>query len=217
MALVAVSAAYGAAGSRVGPELARRLEVPFIDRGIPIAVAERLDVPVDEALAQEEAQLGRRSLLERLLAGFAAAETALPAAPPPGLVTEEDFHHASEQVIRELAAGGHGVILGRGAVAALREDSRVLRVRLSGPAEARVRLAMALGGRDEATVRTAQRRLDAAHADYLRRFYGLDIDDPGLYHLVLDATAFAVETVVEVILVAVRALPAQGDMDQPRG
>jgi hypothetical protein len=204
MTLVAISAAYGAAGSRVGPLLAGRLNVPFIDRGIPIAVAERLEVPVDDAIAQQDEPAAGRTLLERLLAGFAAADNAVPAAPAPELVTEEDFHRASEQVIRELAAGGRGVILGRGAVAALREDTRVIRVRLSGPAEARVRLAMKLGGSDEKTVRAAQRRLDAAHAAYLRRFYALDIDDPGLYHLVLDATAFPVDTVVEMILQAVR-------------
>ncbi len=206
MSLVAISAAYGAAGSRVGPELAERLGVPFIDRGIPIAVAERLDVPLDDAIAQLDHPPGGRSLLERLLAGFAAADSALPAGPAPELVTEEDFHRASEQVIRDLAFAGRGVILGRGAVAALREDPRVLRVRLSGPPAARLRVAMELGGSDEQTARAAQRRLDAAHAGYLRRFYGLDIDDTALYHLVLDATAFPVETIVEMILLAVGGL-----------
>jgi cytidylate kinase len=210
MALVAISAAYGAAGSRVGPELAERLGVPFIDRGIPIAVAERLDVPLDDAIAQLDQPTGGRTLLERLLAGFAAADSALPSGPAPELVTEEDFHRTSEEVIRELTAGGRGVILGRGAVAALRTEPRALRIRLSGPAEERIRVAMELGGSDEATVRTAQRRLDAAHADYLRRFYGLDIDDPSLYHLVLDATAFPVATIVEMIMLVVGTRSATG-------
>lgn len=206
MTLVALSAAYGAAGSRVGSELAERLGVPFVDRGIPMAVAERLDVSVDDALVHE-GELGRPGLLERLLSGFAGGDNAtVPVPPVPELVTGEDFHHASQAVIREQAASGRGVILGRGAVAALRDDPRVLRVRLTGPAENRIRQAMWLGGADEATARAAQRRLDAAHAEYLRRFYGLDVDDASLYHLVIDATVMGTGTIVEVILLGVRAL-----------
>lgn len=203
MTLVAISAAYGAGGSRVGPELADRLQVPFIDRAIPTAVAQRLDITVDEAIAEEEAEGAGRSLLERLLAGFAAADTATPT---PELVTGEDLHSASEEVVRELAASGRGVILGRGAVAALREDPRVLRIRLTGPVEPRVRLGMELGQIDEATARAAQRRLDAAHAEYMRRFHGFDIDDPSLYHLVLDVPAIGTDAAIEILDRAARAL-----------
>lgn len=217
MTLVAISAAYGTAGSRIAPELASRLDVPFVDRGIPLAVAERLDVPPDDAIAREDHPTGGTSLLERLLAGFAAADYAVPAAPAPEPVTEEAFHHASEEVIRELAGTGRGVILGRGAVAALREDQRALRVRLGGPAQDRIRVAMELGEGDEDTARAAQRRLDAAHSQYLKRFWGLDIDDPAIYHLMLDATALTVEAVVDMILLAVRSLPVESVIEPPHG
>lgn len=204
MTLVAMSAAYGAGGSRIGPELARRLGVPFVDRGIPIAVAQRLDVPVAEAIAEED-EVGGRSLLERLLAGFAAADSAIPTAPTQDLPSGDDFHRASVEVIREQAAHGHGVILGRGAVAALRGDPRVLRVRLTGPAAPRVQLGMRLGGVDEPTARAAQRRLDGAHAEYLRRYYGLDIDDPRLYHLILDVPAIGIDTAIQLLQIAAQS------------
>lgn len=210
MTLVAISAAYGAGGSRVGPELARRLDVPFIDRGIPIAVAQRLDIAVDEAIAHEDQGMRGRTLLERLLAGFAAADHAVTATPAPELVTPEDLHAASEEVIRELAARGSGVILGRGAAAALREDPRVLRVRLTGPVERRIRLGMQLGEVDEDTARATQRRLDAAHAEYMRRFYGLDIDDPELYHVILDVTAIGIDAAAEILTAAARAETVTG-------
>ena len=66
--LVTISGAYGAGGSRVGPELAQRLDVPFLDRAIPAAVAERLAVPFDDAEAHDD-QLSD-SWLERMLRGF---------------------------------------------------------------------------------------------------------------------------------------------------
>jgi Cytidylate kinase-like family len=197
MTLVAVSAAYGAAGSHIAPALAQRLGVPFVDRGIPMAVADRLDVSVEEALAQEEGSGG--GLLERLLSGFRGADTGAPTPLPGEMVTAEDFHRASREVLLAQAATGAGVILGRGAVAALREDPRVLRVRLTGPVQSRIEQALRLGAPDRATAERALRQLDRAHADYLRQFYDVDIDDPSLYHLMIDATAFPVEVVAELV------------------
>jgi cytidylate kinase len=99
------------------------------------------------------------------------------------------------------------VILGRGAVAALRHDPNVLRVRLTGPVGRRIEHAMRVRGLDrETTVRTL-RALDRAHAGYLRQFYDVDILDPGLYHLVIDATSFDADLCVELIATAFDVLP----------
>ena len=54
MTLVTLSAPYGAGGSQVGPEVAERLDVPFVDRAIPTAVAERLAVPLRDAVDRDE-------------------------------------------------------------------------------------------------------------------------------------------------------------------
>src|SRR6476661_6513242 len=53
--LITLSAPYGAGGSQVGPAVAERLGVPFLDRAIPTGVAERLAVPLQEALDRDEA------------------------------------------------------------------------------------------------------------------------------------------------------------------
>jgi hypothetical protein len=204
MTIVAVSAAYGAAGSQIGPALAERLDVPFIDRGIALAVAERLDISVDDALAHEEPS--GKSLLERLLSGFLGADPGAPAPLPADTVTPADFHRASQEALLAQAATGHGVILGRGAAAALRRDPRVLRVRLTGPVERRIEHAMRVRGLDRDTAERTLRALDRAHADYLRQFYDVDILDPGLFHLVIDATSFAADACVEMIATAVEAL-----------
>ena len=204
MTIIALSAAYGAAGSRIGPALAERLGVPFIDRGIALAVAERLDIPVDDALAHEEPS--GKSLLERVLSGFLGADPGAPAPLPVDAVTPADFHRASQEALLSQAATGRGVILGRGAAAALRNDPHVLRVRLTGPVERRIEHAMRVRGLDRDTTERTLRALDRAHADYLRQFYDVDILDPGLYHLVIDATSFGADVCVELIATAADAL-----------
>jgi hypothetical protein len=67
MTLVALSASYGAGGSIIGPALAGRLDVPFVDRAIPLAVADRLEVPYDDAAAHDEqVSTGWLELMPRL-------------------------------------------------------------------------------------------------------------------------------------------------------
>src|SRR5690242_10425429 len=126
MALVTISAPYGAGGSEIGPRLAERLGVPFLDRAIPTAVADRLAVPIEEALERDENASG---LLARLLAGFAPAAQAVGGAPPPvEAIDDRDYLEATEHVIRERAASGEGVILGRAAAIVLRDEPRALHV-----------------------------------------------------------------------------------------
>ena len=43
--VVTISAPYGAGGSQVGPLVADRLGVTFLDRAIPAAVSEKLALP----------------------------------------------------------------------------------------------------------------------------------------------------------------------------
>jgi hypothetical protein len=202
--LVALSAAYGAGGRWIGTAVASRLGVPFVDRAIARAVAARLEVPIDEAIQQEEPP--GMSIFERLLSSFVGVDTGAPVALPAEMVTAEDFHIASQHALLEQAAAGEGVILGRGAAAALRDDPRVLRVRLSGPVEGRLRRALAVNDIDEATALRTLRRFDRTHAEYFRQFHDVDIDDPTLYHLVIDSTSMPLEACVDLIETAAHAV-----------
>jgi cytidylate kinase len=204
MSLIALSAAYGAGGAVIGPQVAERLGVPFVDRAIPLQVAERLEVSVDEVRAHDEEATD--SFLDRLLRAFAWTDIGVPAPVPSEPFSSEDFRQATEEVLVRQAETGEGVILGRAAAIVLREDPRVLRVRLDGPPERRVLQAMQLGGADEETARSTLRKLDRTHAEYARQFYGVDIRDCSLYHLVLDSTAIELDQCTQLIVGASRSL-----------
>ena len=203
MPLVALSAAYGALGSVIGPRVAEELGVPFVDRAIPLAVADALHVPLEEADADE----GRpgSSFLERLLSAFQHAEPVTGPMPLPTAGDADEFRRATEQALLRQAASGRGVILGRGAVLVLRDQPRALRVRLDGSPEARVRTAMRLSGLDRETAERRRRAADRTQADYAR-LYGADLRDPAHYHLMLDSTAIPPETAVALIVAAARSL-----------
>jgi cytidylate kinase len=221
MTVVALSASYGAGGSVVGPVLAETLGVPFIDRAIPLAVADRLQVSYEEAAAHDDQV--NTGWLERVLSGFVGADTAAPAPLPADTISAADFRHATEEVLLQQAQSGEGVILGRGAVALLRDRDDVFRVRLDGPAPARVRQAMQLDrGLEEEDAQRTLRQFDRTHAAYLHQFYGVDIRDCELYHVVLDSTAIDLQACVEVIARAARSLDVSGQttrasIDGPAG
>lgn len=204
MTLVAVSAAYGAGGAVIAPAVAQRLDVSFLDRAIPVRVAEQLHAPVDDAVAYDE-QPGE-GWLDRILRGFIGTDATVPTPLPAERFTSEDFRQATEEVLRRQAETGAGVILGRAAVVVLRDDPRVLRVRLDGPRDRRIAQAMALGGIDAETAERTLDRLDRIHAHYARQLYGVDLSDPSLYHLMLDSTAVGVAACVELIVTAARAM-----------
>ena len=154
--LIALSAAYGAGGSVIGPDLAERLGVPFVDRAIPLAVADRLEVSFDDAVAHDEKV--SVSWLERVLTGFIGGDTGVPTPLPGEAFSSDDFRRATEEVLRQQAATGNGVMLGRGAVVLLREDPRALRVRLDGPPDRRARQAMALHALEQDDAERARAR-----------------------------------------------------------
>jgi cytidylate kinase len=205
MTLITLSAPYGAGGSQIGPETARRLGVPFVDRAIPTAVAERLSVPLDDAVARDESAGGALTRMSVWLGQVGQAFGA-PGAIPMDAVEEEDFRRATEEVLRDAARSHPGaVILGRAGAIVLREEPAALHVRLDGPVEARIRQGMALEGVDRATAERHVAETDKARHAYVTHFYHCDARDGSLYHLVLDSTALGLVDCAELIVAAARA------------
>jgi cytidylate kinase len=200
--LIALSASYGAGGNLVGQALAERLGVPFVDRAIPVKVAEELQVPFEEADSVEAEAPGR---LERVFRGFVGLDSSGPSPLPSDALTSDDFRRETEKVLLGQCETGEGVILGRAAAIVLQDDPRVLKVRLDGPRDLRIRQAMAFGGVDETIATRTADHLDRTHADYARELYGRDIHDYSLYDLMIDSTRIPTDTCVELISAAARA------------
>ena len=196
--VVTISASYGAGGSWIGPQVAERLGCRFIDRAIPVQVAERLDVPVEHAHVHDEAAAPR---FTRLLARLPnTSGVVLPEA------TNAEFCRATERLLLEAADDGDVVVLGRAGAIVLRDRAGALHVRLDGPAEARVFQGMRVEDIDEEEARRRQRTSDRARIDYVKHFYRADPRDHRHYHLVLNSTVVPLPTCVDLIVTAARAV-----------
>jgi hypothetical protein len=140
MGTITIAATYGAGGSIIGPAVAERLHLPFVDRAIPTAVVAQIHKPLVSALADDSIASSR---VGRLF-DSALSYTGLFAGVPfdSEQMGVEPHVAKTEVAIKALADAGGAVILGRAGVFVLKQRSDVFHVRLDGEVEARRRAAM---------------------------------------------------------------------------
>jgi len=202
-AVVTLAALYGAGGAVVGPRIAKRLGVPFVGPDLPGVSAGRPGLaPEVVAEGWDEPRSGRRLVGSLGRLSTLTGDTG-------GSFERLDLHqhtlraHIEEYLASCRATGG--VVLGRGGMVVLQSVPWALHVHLRGPREARVRQGAELLGIDEAAAAREQKEEDRARRNYVRSVYGIDGDDPSLYHLALDSTALDLEVCVDLIVAAARA------------
>ena len=203
MGIVTISASYGAGGPEVGPAVAERLGLVFHDRAIPARVAGRLGVSQDDAEANDERVVRG---LWRLMASLGAMPDPVGGVVPViGEPDERAYRQQTERVLREIADGAGGVVLGRAGAMVLGGRRDALHVRLDGPPEARLRTAVQRYGRAEEEVRREMQANDKTREAYVRHFYRCDPAVARHYHLVVDGTALPLSAVVDLVVTAARA------------
>ena len=208
MGTVTIAATYGAGGSMIGPAVAKRLKLPFVDRAIPVGLAEKIHEPLVAALTDDSESGSAVGRLLNSALSFSGLFVGVPVAVEELGVVPDVAH--TELAIRRLADGGGAVILGRAGVFVLQGRPHVLHVRLDGDVEARRRAAMAHEGLDYKTAARKQQETDQARRAYIAQFYPRSgaWEDASHYHLVLDSTAISIDVCVEIITRAAQDLLA---------
>lgn len=203
MPVITIAASFGAGGSAVTTDIAKRLSWQMFDRAIPLEVARRLSIPLQDALSHDEHRENRMAAVFSDLARAMIPLAGIPAAIE--VLNDTDYKRETEAVIRSLADPlQKAVVVGRGAALILCNEPGILNVRLDGPPQARINHAMESLDLTQHETAEALRVTDAARAAYMRHFYGADWADPRHYHLVIDSTAISADCCRELILVAAR-------------
>ncbi len=201
--VVTISASFGAGGSVVGPAVAEKLGLPFLDRALPLAVSRTLHSSVQEAVAHDERP---PSLIQRLFNGLAGSVGAWGVdVPADARITDGDaFCTATANVLRDLADTTGGVVLGRAGAIVLAKHPAALHVRLDGDRTTRIgRAADRAGGDMDAAARLLD-ETDRAREGYVRYFYNVDARDSRWYHVTLDSTAIPLDVCTETIVTVAR-------------
>ena len=121
----------------------------------------------------------------------------------------EQAHRTTESVLHE--AGRQSCVVGRGGFAALADHADAPHVRLIAPAQWRIDRVAA----ERVVTRTEACRLVAANyrmrRGYIGRHYARRLDDPSNFHLMITASRFTDEELVEVIVAGLPAGTASSD------
>ena len=200
MGTITIAATYGAGGSVVAPAVAKELGLPYVERAIPIEVAQQINAPLEAALADDENHPGPLSRVLDSVLSTSGLFVGVPPAPEELGVLPEIAR--TEQLIRSLADKGGAVILGRAAVFVLKGHPGVLHVRLDGDVEKRRHQAMEHSKIDYATACRLQQQADRARKAYIQHFYPRagTWEDARNYHLVLDSTAISLDECTDLIV-----------------
>jgi hypothetical protein len=118
--------------------------------------------------------------------------------PRPGLLREY-----ARETIRNLAASGNVILVGRGAALISAGLPHVLRVRLVAPFEFRVRNFARSRGISEQEAGRVVRTNDAARRRYVRAYLNSDVTSPLHYDLVINTESHGFERVARIICAAV--------------
>lgn len=237
MAVITMSRQRGSKGSYIALEVARRMDLRYLDREILDSVARQAGVQVAQVEAIE-ARAGRLPRVLHLLgarpmlpteASASLREQANYEARVGDLMTShgvdreaavaqlesegispykpsQDYLDLTSAVILDYARQGDAMIVGRGGQMILRRRPGVLHVQFVGRFENRV---YNICKREHVKWRDAAHRLrqaDEERSGYMRRFYGVDWLDPGLYDLVLNTDQIPDEAAVNMIVLAAEAV-----------
>ena len=217
----------GGGARDIGPMVAQKLKADYVDRIFLSNIAKDVGATV-EALHQREEKLPSRSekwihVIQRLLERSAVTGSAGDPYFGPGitaLLTEEYedipqptitrgheveddvYIEAIESAMKEMAADGDVVFIGRGGHVILKDMPNVLRVGVVASLEDRVKTLMAreaIDSSDEAIVVLEQR--DQARKYFFKKYFELDEpDNPNLFHFTINSSEISTNYAAEMVI-----------------
>lgn len=230
MLLVTMSGTIGSGAREVGRLAAEILGIDYVDRQIMVDAARRLGVSAEALAERDERCAGFRDRLANMLRTFlersAAGGVEDPLVGSGGLEVLLDRSYAEmgaevgssaqelddtayietvSAIISELGQRGDIVIVGRGSQVILKELLTALHVLTHAPLEL---CARRIVERDQLTPEEASKRVqesDSGRAAFYRKFFKVDVNDSGLYDLVIDTARLPYTAAAEIVAVAARA------------
>lgn len=111
--------------------------------------------------------------------------------------------HKTTETVLQLARMGKAVIVGRGGNIITSKLRNVFRVRLIAPLEDRIKHIMDIYKMSKQEAETYIKKEDAARRNYLKSNFSKDVENPELYHLILNTGLLSYKEAAEIITGAV--------------
>ena len=218
---ITISRQLGAGGDEIACAVAAELDLRIVGKGL---IQEAFEGCALEEIGFDSEE-ARPSIVRRAI-DYVRGKPVISVTPEvlnlsePGILStrffSNDEYHRSvlESLLYDLTQIDDVLIIGQAAQVILRNAPNVLHVRIVAPFDARVQ---AVGKQFDVSEEAATQRIrssDAARAEYLRHHYQADIDDVGLYDLVINTGHLSVHAAAELIDSAARAIGLAEEVPQ---
>ncbi|HEX4750983.1 MAG TPA: cytidylate kinase-like family protein [Bryobacteraceae bacterium] len=182
--VITVEREYGSGAGTIAQKLADRLGWTLWDRQITCDIARRLKCDVKAVEQREErldstfyrlAKIFMRGSFEESYTGGGME-----------LLDAEGLSHLMEKVIKEIAARGNCIIVGRAAPWFLRDRPGTFHTFIYAPYEEKLRRLLAAGN-SRADVEHLLETVDQERAAFIRRYYNKIWPQRDIYHLMINS------------------------------
>lgn len=228
MPVITISGDIASGAREVGQMVAHALGIDFVDQQLLVRAAQRCGVPVGTVAEHDERRGSFKERLSNVIRTFlerSAVSGADPLTGATGLeavlsrtyaemaaeepqISDSIYLETMSGIIRDLAAAGDVVILGRGSQMILADMTSALHVLCVAPPELR---SLRLAEREGIAVEEATRRVaesDRARAAFYRKFWKVDCLDPRIHDITINTARISYELATELIVSAVRSSAA---------
>jgi len=207
MVVITMSRQLGTPCAQIAERLCTELHLTPFDKRLMMRVAMESGLSASDIVDYTEDQYKLRGFVENL---FRRSRPVMELISPEG-VTEAAFDQQRRTLDEETAvkferstisaACEHGdvLIIGRGGQVILEDRPNVVHVRLTAPFAARVGVVQAEQGITAGQAWRLVSERDRATHQYLRSLYNADVDDPTLYHLILNTHKLGVDACVALV------------------
>ncbi len=224
MAVITISREFGSGGDAVAIRLCDELGYNSFSKEQITEAAKETTLGKHNAIDYTEDNHEVQTFLNRLFGRNASPVQKIAWAENPSIAERPERVDAHDTAVLSLTKrailasvkAGNFVIVGRGGQVLLKDTSGVLHVRIVAPVEMRIkRIQQQLRDKTDASqsddkLRQAAAEIianrDMASADYIKRYFNVDWNDPQLYHLVLNRGRLNVEQAAQIIIAAVQSM-----------
>lgn len=188
--IITINRNFGSLGRPIAKRLAELLNVECYDRDIVEAASKKMNLPVSVVSNIEEKKSGFFRMLFPL--GNDSSEH------------QRAVFEAQSEVIRELAAKGSCVIVGRCADYVLGDEANIIHVYIYAPYADRLANCVESLGMKKDEAKRMIAGVDKARSNYHKYFTGYDAADPDYNHLIINSALLEVEGTAQALASIVR-------------
>lgn len=184
MAVITISREFASGGRTFAQNLAEKLGYSVLEKELVAQVAEDLNISKSEAALFEK---NRGSRLLRFLDRYTSHTVKKVVDRSYGRLDDRSYYDVTTKLVLQVAAEGNVVILGWGGQCILESHPNTLHLRIVKSMQDRIALTKQAHPKlDDRAAQEYIDREDKEKAGYIEHYFNRSVNDPHLYHMILN-------------------------------